>query len=71
MHRRHVGLGFGNGRGVDGGGGGELDDGGNMSVVLRAYSGGRASRDWLDNLCFGSGLFLIKLQERGDDENET
>ena len=44
MQRRHVGLGLGNVR-VDGrdilvGGGGVLDDGGDMSVVLRAYSAG-------------------------------
>ena len=47
-----------------------LDDGGDMSVVLRAHSGGRASREWLVVLCVGSGLFLIKLQERGDDKHE-
>lgn len=58
------------GRGVVGGGGGALNGGGDMSVVLGAYSRGRASRDWLAVLCIGSGLYLIKLQERGDDKNE-
>ena len=36
-----------------------------MSVMLRAYSAGRTSRDWHGVLGIGAGLSLIKLQERG------
>jgi len=51
------------GRGVFGGGGGVLDDGGDISVVLRAHSAdGRASRNW----CVGAGL---QLQVMSDDKH--
>ena len=47
-----------------------LDDGGDMSVVLRAYSAGCTSRDWFAVLCVGAGLSLIKLQTRGGDKHD-
>ena len=51
------------GRGILCGSGGALDNGGDMSVVLRAYSAGRTSRDW-HILGVGAGVSLIKLQVR-------